>query len=164
VKSIANFEFFPQLEPLIQISPKLEQNPDVHAVWLSGSFARGTADLHSDVDLRVAVSSKNFDVTLLPPELTSLETRAVAIQRRAFGDKVGWHYLILEDGTIYDILVYRSDAEPFPETRHVLFSKSDWIQNSSLEQTKSLNFQTQNPKRSKHCSRDSGLTGVNTPK
>jgi predicted nucleotidyltransferase len=145
VKSIANFESFPQLDPLIQFLPKLEANPDIHAVWLSGSFARGSADLHSDVDLRVAVLSKSFDTTQLPPELASLETRAVAIQRRAFGDKVGWHYLMLEDGTIYDILVYRSDAEPFPETCQVLFSKSDWIQKLESGTDQNIEFPSAKP-------------------
>jgi predicted nucleotidyltransferase len=145
VKLIANFESFPQLEPLIQLLPKLEASPDIHAVWLSGSFARGNADTHSDVDLRVAVSSKNFDVTLLPPELASLETRAAAIQRRAFGDKVAWHYLMLEDSTIYDILVYRSDAEPFPETRHVLFAKLDWVQKLESGTNQSIEFPSAKP-------------------
>lgn len=58
MKSIANFESFQQLDALIQLLPKLEQNPDIDAVWLSGSFASGTVDLHNDVDLRIAVPSE----------------------------------------------------------------------------------------------------------
>jgi predicted nucleotidyltransferase len=144
VKSIANFESFPQLEPLIQVLPTLEANPDIDAVWLSGSFARGTADLHSDVDLRIVVSSETFEIAHLPKDLELLETRAAAIQQRSFGEKVSWHYLMLQDGMIYDILVYRSDAEPFPETRHVLFAKSDWIQKLESGTDQNIEFPSAN--------------------
>ncbi len=145
MKSIANFEFFPQLELLIQVLPILEQNPDIYAVWLSGSFASGAADLHSDVDLRIAISSESFDVSHLPKNLEIFETRAVAIQRRAFGDKIGWHYLMLDDATIYDILVYHGDAQPFPETRHVLFAKSDWIQKLESGTDQNIEFSSATP-------------------
>ncbi len=145
MKSIANFELFPQLESLIQVLPKLESNPDIHAVWLSGSFARGNADLHSDVDLRIVISSEGFEVSRLPKELELLETRAVAIQRRSFGEKVGWHYLMLENGDIYDILVYRSDAESFPETRHMLCAKSDWVQKLEAGTDQNIEFPSANP-------------------
>jgi predicted nucleotidyltransferase len=150
VKSIANLGFFPQLEPLIPILPKLEANPDIHAVWISGSFARGNADLHSDVDLRIAISSERIEISRLPRDLALLETRAVAIQRRRFGEKVGWHYLMLEDATIYDILVYTNDAEPFPETRQLLlFAKPDWTQKLESGTDQTIKFTSANPETAK---------------
>ncbi len=125
MKLITRFEAIAQFQPLIEILSKLEVNPDVYAAWLSGSFARGNHDLHSDVDLRIAIAPEHFDKASLPNEFATLEARAVVMQRRTFGENVGWHYLMLDNGTIYDILIY-GNTEPFPETRQVLFAKSNW--------------------------------------
>ena len=45
----------PQKETLRRITARLWADPDVVALWLGGSFARGGADGNSDFDLRVAV-------------------------------------------------------------------------------------------------------------
>jgi predicted nucleotidyltransferase len=42
----------------------LEADPRILACWLEGSFARGTADAWSDIDLHIAVADVNWDAVL----------------------------------------------------------------------------------------------------
>jgi predicted nucleotidyltransferase len=43
-----------------QVAAILLQNERIRILWLTGSLATGTADVQSDVDLRVAVGVEDF--------------------------------------------------------------------------------------------------------
>ncbi len=61
----------PQIKMLKRIATNIWRNEEVRAIWVEGSFGQGTADLYSDVDLRLAVPAarlKEWET----PDLTAL--------------------------------------------------------------------------------------------
>ncbi len=106
----------PQSQTIREMATRLWQDERIRAIWLGGSFAAGTADQYSDIDLRVAV---------LPADLSSWERPdldalvggpPLARQFLRFGDDSFLHHLILPNGDILDLLVQSAavapDAEP----------------------------------------------------
>jgi predicted nucleotidyltransferase len=110
----------PQKRRLAAVAADLWRDPNVCALWLGGSLARGTADAHSDVDLRVAVSLDAFDANNAPASARQLTDAVVAGLRVPFGDDAVLHHLLLGDGEIYDLFVQTTQREPSNEARLVL--------------------------------------------
>ena len=64
-----------------------EPTPEVHALWLTGSFATGTADRFSDIDLRGCIESEDFDYfSSVESALSGLEGWYV-VKRRGFSEQ-----------------------------------------------------------------------------
>jgi predicted nucleotidyltransferase len=116
----------PQLERLPAILSDLERDETITAIWLGGSLASGTPDEHSDIDLRLAINAESFNLETLPTALQNLERESVLIRRSSFGEGTAWHYLMLSDASIWDVLIYRDTREPFPEFRRVIQANGDW--------------------------------------
>lgn len=109
----------PQRPFLKELATDLWNDPEVVALWLGGSLARGAGDAHSDVDLRVAVASESVSETL-PPAAVRLETQVVYRLILRIGDDAVLHHLLLRDGQIYDLWVQTAAREPSHERRLVL--------------------------------------------
>jgi predicted nucleotidyltransferase len=124
---IHNLPDLPQLERLPNILMALGQDTTITAIWLGGSLAHGLPDKHSDIDLRLAVSAEHFSTEQLPDALRELERQAVMIRRSGFGEGTAWHYLMLPDASIWDVLIYRDNREPFLEYRRVIQARGEWI-------------------------------------
>jgi hypothetical protein len=110
----------PQTELLSQVVVDLWQNPQVAAIWLGGSLSRGTADPHSDVDLRVALPSAQYDSCILPKGAERVADLVVARQHRQFGTDAALHHLLLSDGQIYDLFVQTTTRKPSEEHRLII--------------------------------------------
>jgi hypothetical protein len=65
----------------------------------------------------LAVSAESFNLETLPPALHDLERENVLIRRGSFGQGTAWHYLMLPDASIWDVLIYRDTRDPVPEFR-----------------------------------------------
>jgi predicted nucleotidyltransferase len=116
----------PQLERLPAILSDLERDKSISAIWLGGSLATGTPDEHSDIDLRLAINAEHFNLETLPTALQNLESESVLVRRSSFGEGTAWHYLMLPDASIWDVLIYRDTRDPFPEFRRVIRANGDW--------------------------------------
>jgi predicted nucleotidyltransferase len=116
----------PQLEHLPAILGDLERDETISAIWLGGSLATGMPDEHSDIDLRLAINAEHFSLETLPTALHELERESVLIRHSSFGEGTAWHYLMLPDASIWDVLIYRDSREPFPEFRRVIRANSNW--------------------------------------
>ena len=125
----------PQRDTIRDVATALWQQPEVIAVWLGGSLARGAGDVYSDVDLRVAVHS----VDLRTWEESAFErvfaySPVVGHQFLRFGDDAFLHHLILANGVLFDFYVQSSESELSPEPHQVLGCRSDLLA-SRLEQS-----------------------------
>lgn len=93
----------PQIKILRRIASNLWRNEEVRAIWVEGSFGQGTADLYSDVDLRLAVPAtrlKEWET----PDLTALfEGRCVAHQQLFQHEDSILIHLLLDIGDMYDL-------------------------------------------------------------
>jgi predicted nucleotidyltransferase len=132
----------PQLERLPAILSNLAQDQNITAIWLGGSLATGTPDEHSDIDLRLALSAQTFNLEHLPPALHGLERDSVLVRRSSFGEGTAWHYLMLPDASIWDVLIYRDTREPFPEFRRVIQARGDWANKLEGGSDPSVEFAT----------------------
>jgi predicted nucleotidyltransferase len=125
-------------EQIIQLLPDLPQSkrlgvfvadlasdPQVAAVWLGGSFARGAADMFSDVDLRVALQPGIYEVERIPEGAANLTAAAVTRLRFHFGGQTTLWHMLLDDGTIYDLHVQSVEEDPPAEERLALFCRDD---------------------------------------
>jgi hypothetical protein len=130
----------PQFEMLPGLLEGLERDPAITAAWVGGSLAIGNTDAHSDIDLRLAVSTETFSLDHMPAPLEILERDAIFMRRRSFGDGTAWHYALLPSGAIWDVLVYRDTREPFPEQRRVIFARGDWAEKLSVGSDPSVQF------------------------
>ena len=106
----------PQKETLKRLAARLWADPDVVALWLGGSFARGAADKHSDFDLRVAVRPD-----ALPrwqrTEMTAQDLSAQLGETVAGINPMRWegtvlYHLLLTSGLIMDFLVQSVERDP----------------------------------------------------
>ncbi len=106
----------PQKEALRRITARLWADPDVAALWLGGSFARGAADENSDLDLRVAVRSdalprwQRADMTAQDLSAQLGETVAGINPMRWEGTVL--YHLLLTSGLIMDFLVQSVERDP----------------------------------------------------
>ena len=93
----------PQIKILKRIATNIWRNEEVRAIWVEGSFGQGTADLYSDVDLRLAVPAarlKEWET----PDLTALfEGRCIAHQHIFQHEESILLHLLLDTGDMYDL-------------------------------------------------------------
>jgi len=116
-----NFEPVPDLPQkrfLIDVVQGLWRDPDIVAVWLGGSLAKGKGDRNSDVDLRVALRPEEYVRT--PSGATLLFQLAAVHQRLEFGEHATLHHMLLGNGHIYDLFVQSTSRPPTNENRLVL--------------------------------------------
>ena len=106
----------PQKETLSRVAARLWGNPNVVALWLGGSFARGAADKNSDFDLRVAVRPEALthwqraDMTAQDLSARMGETVAGINPMRWEGTVL--YHLLLTNGLIMDFLVQSVERDP----------------------------------------------------
>jgi predicted nucleotidyltransferase len=110
----------PQSQTVRALVPRLWQDDRVLALWLGGSFATGTADPYSDIDLRVAVppadlgrwEAADLDVLLSTPPLAQHLLR--------LGAESFLHHVVLANGDILDLLIQSAAVAPGVEPTLVL--------------------------------------------
>jgi predicted nucleotidyltransferase len=115
----------PQSTRLRAFASDLSADPQVAAVWLGGSFARGDADPFSDVDLRVALQAGAYEPERIPEGAASLMAAATTRLRFHFGGQATLWHMLLDDGTIYDLHVQSAEGDPPAEARLVLLCRDD---------------------------------------
>ncbi len=111
VVSLDSLPDLPQVAVLRRAVEHLAADTNVRAVWLGGSFAVGSADRFSDVDLRIAVNTSHLS------QWRALDCTSIFGQDRLggiflpFGDEAFLHHLVLEDGTIFDFFVQTTERQ-----------------------------------------------------
>ena len=110
----------PQRPLLIELAHDLWADPNVVALWLGGSLARGTGDAHSDVDLRVALAGTDQAPETLPPSASRVASRITYSLLWRFAEDAVLHHLLLDNGQVYDFLVQTAMRPPGSEARLVL--------------------------------------------
>ncbi|MDQ1301302.1 MAG: hypothetical protein QG637_1223, partial [Chloroflexota bacterium] len=102
----------PQSRGLAEVAADLWADPDVVAIWLAGSLARGAGDAYSDVDLCIALRPEVYVADELPAAAARLAAAAVTQLPFHFGGEATLWHMMLEDGTIYDLHVQPDDEAP----------------------------------------------------
>jgi predicted nucleotidyltransferase len=110
----------PQSQTIREIVPRLWQDERVVAIWLGGSFAAGSADVFSDIDLRVAVPPADLVRWEAPDLDTLLGAPPLARHFLRLGERSFLHHLIVPNGDILDLLIQSSEAVPDVEPALVL--------------------------------------------
>lgn len=110
----------PQRRFLEELAADLWADPNVVALWLGGSLARGVGDAWSDVDLRIALRPDTFDPATLPKSAARIVQNEAARQVISFGTDAVLHHTLLTDGQIYDLFLQTTEREPGTEARLVL--------------------------------------------
>ena len=106
---LANLPDLPQVKYIRHATQVLGPCQDVHAFWLGGSFARGDADLFSDVDMRIAVAGDTIGAWREPDWAVLLGDTVVGQQLLPFAETSFLHHLIVSQGTIIDFFVQSVD-------------------------------------------------------
>ena len=106
---LANLPDLPQAKYIRHAAQALGPRQDVHAFWLGGSFARGDADLFSDVDMRIAVAGDTIGAWREPDWAVLLSDTVVGQQLLPFAETSFLHHLIVSQGTIIDFFVQSVD-------------------------------------------------------
>ena len=106
---LANLPDLPQVKYIRHAAQALGPRQDVHAFWLGGSFARGDADLFSDVDMRIAVAGDTIGAWREPDWAVLLSDTVVGQQLLPFAETSFLHHLIVSQGTIIDFFVQSVD-------------------------------------------------------
>ncbi len=114
--TLDNVADLPQKETLKCIAARLWADPDIAALWLGGSFARGSADENSDLDLRVAVRPESLPhwqrTEMTAPDLSAeIGETAAGINPMRWEGTVLYH-LLLTSGLIMDFLVQSVERDP----------------------------------------------------
>jgi predicted nucleotidyltransferase len=102
----------PQSQTIRELATRLWQDKHIRAIWLGGSFAAGTADQYSDIDLRVAVLPADLSSWERPDLDALVGAPPLARQFLRFGDNSFLHHLILPNGDILDLLVQGAEVAP----------------------------------------------------
>ncbi len=104
----------PQIAALKRIASRLWADSTVLALWLGGSIARGEADAHSDIDLRVGVRPEALPQWLEPdrPALSERTGETAVGVHAGRWDRTVLHHALLADGVIIDLLVQSVDRDP----------------------------------------------------
>jgi len=112
----------PQTAVVRRIAARLWREADVIALWLGGSIARGEADAHSDIDLRVAVPA-DAQQRWQEPDLSALSAligeTVVGVHALRWEGTV-LHQALLADGVILDLLVQSVSRDPPQDFTRVL--------------------------------------------
>lgn len=110
----------PQLAPLRRLAPRLWRRPEVLAMWLGGSLARGGGDAYSDVDLRLGVRPEALEGWRAPDFGELFEGACVGHQYHAVVEEGCLHILVLDGGAIYDLWIQATAEDTFDEPPLVL--------------------------------------------
>jgi predicted nucleotidyltransferase len=110
----------PQKHFLLHLLADLWQDPAVVCLWLTGSLARGTADIYSDVDLGVAVQPAASHPDRLPASAQLLKDNTVAHKMTNVGEHATLHYLLLAHSELYDLMVQTTEHTIRKQPRLVL--------------------------------------------
>ncbi len=106
----------PQKETLRHIAARLWADPEVAALWLGGSFARGAADENSDFDLRVAVRPEALPrwqkADASAQDVSGLIKETVAGMHTLRWEGTALYQLLLADGLIVDLLAQSVERDP----------------------------------------------------
>ncbi len=117
----------PQRRTLERVAARLWAEDEVAALWLGGSIARGEADPHSDVDLRVAVRPDAL-VRWQEPDRAALSAligeTVVGVHALRWEGTV-LHQFLLAEGVIWDLLVQSVEREPPQDFTLVLGCRDD---------------------------------------
>lgn len=114
----------PQADFLHQLLPTLWQRQDVEALWLEGSLGRGAADLYSDIDLYVCVSTAAFD------DWRELDVAALfgdvyaAHHYSAFAEDFIVYHVYLTAGVIYDLHI-QPRSRQLPRSQRLILAYRD---------------------------------------
>jgi hypothetical protein len=131
-----NFDSLPSLPQtpfLKEVVTRVWQHPEVVAVWLGGSLARGHGDPYSDIDLRVAVEASHL-LTWEKPDLEGFfEGQPLAHHIMQFGENALLHHLLAANGDIYDLYVQGLERTPSPEERLVLACRDETFHTKLLK-------------------------------
>jgi hypothetical protein len=118
-----NFDALPSLPQtpfLKEVVTRVWQHPEVVAVWLGGSLARGHGDPYSDIDLRVAVEASHISKWEKPDLERFFDGQPLAHHLMRFGDTALLHHLLAVNGDIYDLYVQSLEHPLSPEERLIL--------------------------------------------
>ena len=112
----------PQTAVLTRIAVRLWADSEVAALWLGGSIARGKADAHSDIDLRVAVRPDALADWQEPERaaLSALIGETVVGVHALRWEGTVLHQALLADGVIIDLLVQSMERDPPQDVTLVL--------------------------------------------
>lgn len=108
---MTRFEFAfpngPQKDQLVTLVDRLADLPEVVEIWLGGSFASGTADRYSDVDLRISVDSEALSQWHAPNFADLFGDPCPGVITMCDGDESVLHHIVLSNGEIFDFYVRR---------------------------------------------------------
>jgi predicted nucleotidyltransferase len=102
----------PQSRRLAEIAADLWADPDVVAIWLGGSLARGAGDPYSDVDLCIALRPEAYAADEVPASAARLTAAAVTLLPFHFGGEATLWHMLLDDGAIYDLHIQPAGEAP----------------------------------------------------
>ena len=117
---LASLPDLPQVRCIRHAAEALGSRPDIRAFWLGGSFARGNADLFSDIDMRIVVARDDLGAWQEPDLAECLGDTVVGQQTLQFDDAVFLHHLVLGKGTIVDFYVQSTDHPISPDAHLIL--------------------------------------------
>ena len=109
-------EHGPHADLIRDMASKCAADSSIQAVWVGGSLAAGTGDIHSDIDFRIAVEPGQLDKwtkTDWIEQYLPLASCGGIFMR--FGEHAMLHHLVLANGVIVDFLVQdttRQNHEP----------------------------------------------------
>lgn len=115
----------PQTTFLQELILTLWQSPEVQALWVEGSLARGNADRYSDVDLYLCVSDAAFPQwqALDPAQLFGARYMAHTVS--TFGPSLFVYHVYLTAGGIYDLHVQPLSRDLPVAQRLILACRTD---------------------------------------
>jgi predicted nucleotidyltransferase len=115
----------PQSQRLAEVVADLWADPDVVAIWLGGSLARGAGDRYSDVDLCIALRPEVYAADEIPAAAARLTAAAVTRLPFHFGGEATLWHMMLDDGAIYDLHVQPADEAPPRGIKRALACRDD---------------------------------------
>lgn len=119
----------PQSRTVRDLAPRLWQDERIVAIWLGGSFAAGTADQYSDIDLRIALPPGHL-VSWEEPDLDALlGGPPLARQFLRFGADSFLHHVIVPNGAILDLLAQSAGVAPNAEPILILGCRDEAFAN-----------------------------------
>ncbi len=123
---LSNLPDLPQRASIVEAASNIWPDAGIVALWLGGSLARGTGDLFSDVDFRVAVTPEQLAPWKIPRlEHIFTHTALVGQAVMQFGDDAVLHHLMLSNGEIFDFFVQSATRLPTREPLLILGCRSE---------------------------------------
>lgn len=123
--AVPTWSALPQTTFLQELVPTLWQSPEVQALWLEGSLARGNADRYSDVDLYLCVSDAAFPQWQAIDPAQLFGARYTAHTVSTFGPSLFVYHVYLTAGGIYDLHVQPLSRELPVAQRLILACRTD---------------------------------------